>query len=115
MSDDAPTTRGHEPVRPASHVIVPPRTYLIIFGALMALTLVTTAVAYVDLGPLNPVIALTIASFKALLVVLYFMHVRYGTRLVWCAAAIGFYWLHIILALTLADYLTRGWLAPMDW
>jgi cytochrome c oxidase subunit 4 len=96
------------------HHIVTPRVYLTIFALLMVLTAVTTAIAYIDLGPLNPVIALSIALFKATLVVLYFMHVRYGTRLVWVAAAAGFFWLHILLV-TLVDYLTRGWLAPADW
>jgi cytochrome c oxidase subunit IV len=96
------------------HHIVTPRVYLTIFALLMVLTAVTTAIAYIDLGPLNPVIALSIAIFKATLVVLYFMHVRYGTRLVWVAAAAGFFWLHILLV-TLVDYLTRGWLAPADW
>lgn len=98
---------------PAHHV-VPPRVYLTVFGLLMLLTMVTVAVAYVDLGPFSPFIALTIAIFKATLVVLYFMHVRYGTRLTWVAAAAGFFWLHILLV-TLVDYLTRGWLAPADW
>jgi cytochrome c oxidase subunit IV len=95
--------------------IVPPRVYLIIFATLMALTLMTTAIAYVDLGSLNPVIALTIAIIKGTLVVLYFMHVRYGSRLTWAAAAAGFFWLHILFAVTLADYLTRGWVSPAEW
>jgi len=95
--------------------IVPPRVYLMIFATLMALTLITTFIAYVDLGPFNPVIALTIAVFKGTLVVLYFMHVRYGTRLTWVAAAAGFFWLHILFVVTLADYLTRGWVSPAEW
>ena len=97
------------------HVVLTPRFYILIFGTLMGLTALTTAVAYVDLGPLNPIIALSIACVKAALVVLFFMHVRYGSRLTWVAAAVGFFWLHILFVETLMDYLTRGWLAPAEW
>ena len=97
------------------HKVLTPRFYLLIFGSLMALTLLTTAVAYIDLGPLNPVIAISIACVKATLVVLFFMHVKYGSRLTWVAAAVGFFWLHILFVETLMDYLTRGLRAPADW
>jgi cytochrome c oxidase subunit 4 len=84
----------------------------------MALTAVTVAVAFVDLDvtiagmhvPLNPVIALVIATCKALLVILWFMHVRYSTRLTWIVVIAGFFWLGILLALTMSDYISRGWL-----
>jgi cytochrome c oxidase subunit 4 len=66
--------------------------------------------AYIDLGRFNPFIALTIAIVKATFVVLYFMHLRYSTRLTWVVAASGVFWLGILFALTLSDYLTRGWL-----
>ena len=95
--------------------VISPRFYLLIFGTLLVLTLMTTAIAYVDLGPLNPFVALAIACVKATLVVLFFMHVKYSSRLVWIAAASGFFWLHILFAETLMDYLTRGLLAPADW
>jgi cytochrome c oxidase subunit 4 len=91
-----------------SHV-VPTTTYYTIFAALMGLTAVTVAVAYVDLGPLNTVAALVIACIKATMVVLYFMHVRYGTRLIKLTVIAGLYWMGILLTLTLSDYLTRGW------
>jgi len=90
--------------------IVPRKIYFAIFATLMALTAVTVMVAYFDLGRLNAVVALTIAVFKALLVVLYFMHVRYSSRLTWVFVAAGFFWLGIMLALTLSDYLSRAWL-----
>jgi len=90
--------------------IVPTRTYYIIFVALMVCTYLTWQVAYFDLGALNTIAALTIAVFKAVLVVLFFMHVRYSTRLTWAVVAGGVFWLMILLALTLSDYLTRGWL-----
>ena len=89
--------------------VVSKKTYYAVFGVLMALTAITIAVAYVDLGPINAVAAILIACFKALIVVLYFMHVKFGTRLVKLTAIAGLYWMGILLALTLGDYLTRGW------
>jgi cytochrome c oxidase subunit 4 len=87
--------------------IVPVRIYLIIFVTLLVLTGVTTAVAYVNLGPLNVVVMLLIAFFKASLVILYFMHVRFTGRLTQVAAVSGFAWLAILIVLTLSDVLTR--------
>jgi cytochrome c oxidase subunit IV len=92
-----------------SEHIVPKRVYYLIFLLLMIGTAMTVAVAYVDLGPLNAVAALTIAVAKATLVVLYFMHVRYGSRLTWAVVAGSVFWLGILLALTFSDYLTRTW------
>lgn len=89
--------------------IVPPRVYYLIFGALMAGTYLTVQAAFFDLGALNTVVALTIACAKATLVVLFFMHVRYSTRLTWAVVAGSVFWLGILLALTLGDYLTRAW------
>jgi cytochrome c oxidase subunit 4 len=90
--------------------IVPRRTYFIIFTVLLLGTYLTVQAAYIDLGRVNPYIALTIALIKATLVVLFFMHVKYGTRLTWVVVSAGFFWLCILFALTLTDYLTRGWL-----
>lgn len=92
----------------AEHII-PKRTYYVIYFVLMFCTYLTWQVAYFDLGALNTVAALTIAVFKAVLVVLFFMHVKYGTRLTMVTAAGGVFWLGILLALTMSDYLTRGW------
>jgi cytochrome c oxidase subunit IV len=92
----------------SSEHIVPIRTYLIIFAALLLGTAITTAVAYVDLGPLNVVVMLLIAFTKATLVVLFFMHVKFTGRLTQLAAASGFAWLVIMVGLTLSDVLTRG-------
>jgi cytochrome c oxidase subunit 4 len=88
--------------------IVPIRIYLIVFLALMIGTALTTAVAFVDLGPFNVVAMLVIAFTKATLVMLYFMHVRFTSRLTQLAAASGFAWLLIMIGLTLSDVLTRG-------
>ena len=90
--------------------IVSPKIYYVIFIALAVLTVVTWSVAKIDLGRMNAVVALTIAVIKATLVVLYFMHVRYSSRLTWVFVCAGFFWLAIMVALTLGDYMTRGWL-----
>ena len=89
--------------------IVPKSVYYLIFAALMAGTAVTVAVAFLDLGAFNVVVALTIAVVKATLVVLFFMHVRYSSRLTWAVVFGSVFWLGILLALTFSDYLTRAW------
>lgn len=89
--------------------IVPKRTYYVVFATLMFCTYLTWQVAYFDLGPLNTIAALAIAVFKALLVVLFFMHVKYSTRLTWAVVIGGVFWLGLLLALTMSDYLTRPW------
>jgi cytochrome c oxidase subunit 4 len=90
--------------------IVPLRTYLLIFAVLMALTGTTIWVAFQDYGPLNNVIALSIAVVKMTLVILFFMHVRYATRLTWLVVVSGFVWLVLLIAVTMSDYISRGWL-----
>jgi cytochrome c oxidase subunit IV len=82
--------------------------YFAIFAVLLVGTGATVAAAHVDLGPFSNVVMLGIAVTKATLVVLYFMHVRYGPRLVWVLSAGGFAWLAILIGITLADYLTRA-------
>ena len=83
--------------------------YLAVFGALIVGTILTVLVAKFDLGPLNNIVMLAVAVAKALLVVLFFMHVRWSTRLTWVVAGAGFFWLLILFTLTMADYLSRGW------
>ena len=90
--------------------ILPKRTYFTIFAILIVCTYLTWQVAYFDLGRLNTVAALGIAVFKAVIVVLFFMHVRYATRLTWVVVLAGVFWLMILLAVTMSDYLTRGWI-----
>jgi cytochrome c oxidase subunit 4 len=90
--------------------VVPLRVYLFVFFSLLALTATTVAVAFVDLGPLNNVVALGVAVLKATLVILFFMHVRYSSRLVGLVIVSGLFWLVIMVGLTLVDYATRGWL-----
>jgi cytochrome c oxidase subunit IV len=93
----------------SDHHVVPKQIYYTIFGALMLMTAITVGVAYIDLGPINTIVAIVIACVKAMIVVLYFMHVKYGTRLVKLTVIAGLYWMGILLTLTLSDYLTRGW------
>ncbi len=97
-----------------SEHIVSIRVYFLIFGALMVLTALTVFAAYFDMahiwGPLNAMIALTIALVKATLVVLYFMHVRYSSRLTQIIVVAGIFWFVIMVVFMMADYLTRsGW------
>lgn len=84
-------------------------TYYLIFLTLMVCTAITVGVAFVDLGPLNAVVAMTIAVFKATLVVLFFMHLRYSSKLTWAVVMGSVFWLAILLVMTLGDYLTRSW------
>ena len=88
--------------------VVPLKIYFAIFGALMGGTALTVFVAFQDLGPMNTVVALTIAAIKALFVVLWFMHVKYSSRLTWVFAMAGFLWLLLMIGLTMADFDTRG-------
>jgi len=92
-----------------SEHIVPRRVYFAIYGILLLCTYLTTQIAFIDLGALNTIAALTIAVVKAALVVLFFMHVRYSTRLTWLVVAGSVLWLGILLAMTMGDYLTRAW------
>ncbi|HZU29196.1 MAG TPA: cytochrome C oxidase subunit IV family protein [Bryobacteraceae bacterium] len=94
----------------AGHPVVPVRTYVIIWLALLGCTGLTYGVALIDLGPWNIVVALMIAFFKMSLVVLFFMHVKQENNLTRLFVAGGFVWLLILLALTLNDYMSRGWL-----
>ena len=92
------------------HHIVPKRIYYAVFAALIALTWITVAVSKIDLGRLNTVVALAVAVIKALLVILFFMHVRYSTRLTKLVVAAGFLWLALMIGLTMADFVSRQWL-----
>ena len=91
----------------AGHVS-PKTTYYTIFGALMVLTAVTVAVAFVNLGSFNFPVALAIAITKATLVILFFMHAKYSSRLTKLFVGTAFFFLAILLGLSLTDYLSRG-------
>jgi cytochrome c oxidase subunit 4 len=92
-----------------SEHIVPTRIYYVIFGLLILCTYLTVQAAFIDLGALNTLVALGIALFKATLVVLFFMHVKYSTKLTWAVVVGSVFWFGILLALTYGDYITRSW------
>ena len=92
----------------AGHV-APKSMYYMVFGALIVGTIMTVAASKVDLGPLNNIVMLAIASTKATLVILFFMHVRWSSRLTWVVAMAGFFWLLILFGIGMADYMSRGW------
>lgn len=85
------------------------KTYVGVLVSLLALTGITTAVAYIDLGPFSVVVALAIAVCKMLLVALFFMHIRHSSQLTKLVVLGGLMWLGIMLMLTLSDFATRGW------
>jgi cytochrome c oxidase subunit IV len=93
-----------------AHHIPPLRLYISVFLALIVGTVLTVAAARVDFGAFNNVVMLTIACAKALLVILFFMHVRWSSRLTWVVAASGFFWLLILFTITMTDYMSRGWM-----
>jgi cytochrome c oxidase subunit 4 len=92
----------------AGHVS-PKGVYYAIFGALMVFTAITVAVAFINLGSLNFPIALAIAITKATLVILFFMHLKYSSRLTKLVCGSAFFFLIVLFGLTLTDYLSRGW------
>jgi cytochrome c oxidase subunit IV len=83
--------------------------YLVIITTLITLTFITYYAAQIDLGRWNPVVALTIACTKAVLVILFFMHIYYSSKLTKVTVAAGFFWLLIMITLSLSDYISRSW------
>jgi cytochrome c oxidase subunit 4 len=92
-----------------SEHIVSKKVYFTIFGALMLFTALTVMVAFIDLGALNLPVAIAIAVVKATLVFLYFMHVKYGSKLVKVGLVAAIFTLMIMFSITLSDYMTRYW------
>lgn len=93
----------------AAHHVVPPRTYIFVFITLLIFTGLTVVAAYIDLGIFNPVVALAIASFKAVIVFLFFMHVKYQSRLIKLTVIAGFFSFFILTTMSLSDYISRAW------
>jgi cytochrome c oxidase subunit IV len=98
-----------------SQLLVPRQLYYRVFVALLGLTLLTVGVAFFNLEPLNTIIALTIAVAKALFVLLFFMHLRYSSGLIWIVWGAGIFWLMLLLTITLSNYLTRNWVPVVGW
>ena len=92
------------------HHIVTPVQYSIVFGTLLVFTAITVIAAHIDFpGPLNAIVALGIASFKAVVVILFFMHVKYQSRPVKLTVAAGFFTFLVLITMTLTDYMSRAW------
>jgi cytochrome c oxidase subunit 4 len=98
-----------------SHPVVPIRVYVGVFLALIALTVTTVGVSKIDLGEYNFVAAMTIAVIKAMLVVLFFMHVKQASAMTRLFVVVGFFWMAILFVFTLSDYLSRDWLSRGKW
>ena len=97
------TGHGEEPDHPG------PKVYVIIWLALMICTAITVGAAFLELGIFNPIVALAIAVFKAVIVVLFFMHIRYSSKLVKFTVAAGFFTFLVLITMTLSDYMSRAW------
>jgi cytochrome c oxidase subunit IV len=93
----------------AEHHIVTPATYLAVYITLLIATGVTVGAAFIDLGEFNPIIALAIACFKSVIVILFFMHVYYVSRLTKLTVAAGFFTFLVLITMTLSDYMSRSW------
>ena len=91
------------------HHIVGPKTYALILLALLALTALTTGIAFVDMGIFNPIVAIGIAVIKATLVILFFMHVKYSSHLVKLTVCAGIFTFLVLITMTLTDYISRAW------
>ncbi len=105
-TQDAPNVNNPEHI---AHHIVSPKVYLAIFGVLMIGTLATVGASLVPLGPFNAAVAIGIACTKAVFVVLFFMHVKYSSRLVKLTVASGFFTFLILVFMSLSDYISRSW------
>jgi cytochrome c oxidase subunit 4 len=107
------TGHDHSPneqdVHDSLNHIVPPRIYIIVGATLLVLTAATAAISFVDLGVFNAVVALFIACTKASIVVLFFMHVKYSSKLTKLTVFSGLFTFCVLIALTLSDYMTRAW------
>ena len=93
----------------SQHHIVSPVIYIIIGGSLLVLTGVTVGASYLELGIFNPIVAIAIACIKAVLVVLFFMHVKYSSKLTKLTVFCGLFTFLALIGMTLSDYFTRAW------
>jgi cytochrome c oxidase subunit IV len=91
------------------HHIVGPKTYLSILVTLLVLTAITTGAAFINMGVFSPIVALGIACFKAVLVILFFMHIRYSSKVMMLTVGAGFFTFLVLITMTLSDYISRNW------
>ena len=93
----------------AEHHIVTPLQYCYVYGALIIGTILTVIAADLDLGIFNPIVALGIACTKAVIVILFFMHVKYQSHLIKVTVAAGFFTFIVLITMSLVDYMSRAW------
>jgi cytochrome c oxidase subunit IV len=93
----------------AEHHIVSPAQYALVFVTLLVGTALTVVAANIDMGVFNPIIALGIACTKAVIVILFFMHVKYQSGLIKMTVAAGFFTFIVLITMTLCDYMSRAW------
>ena len=93
----------------SQHHVVSPLIYIIIGGSLLVLTGLTVGASFLELGIFNPIVALLIACIKAVLVVLFFMHVKYSSKLTKLTVFAGIFIFLALISMTLADYMSRAW------
>ena len=108
MSDKHDPANITDPEHAEQHLVTPFQ-YLLVFGTLLVGTAITVGAAYVDLKVFNPIIALAIASFKAVVVILFFMHVKFQSRLIKMTVGAGFFTFLVLITMTLSDYISRAW------
>ena len=104
---DDPANVTH-PEHDVDHIVTP-FTYMLVFITLLVGTGITVGAAYIPMGPFNPIIALAIASFKAVVVILFFMHVKFQSRLIKMTVAAGFFTFLVLITMTMSDYISRAW------
>lgn len=111
MTENHENVESHESpeVHEREHHIVSPKIYLAIVASLLVLTATTVAASYIEMYVFNAVVALAIAVIKATLVVLFFMHVKYSTKLTKLTVGAGIFTFLVLVGMTLADYFTRAW------
>ncbi|HXC95319.1 MAG TPA: cytochrome C oxidase subunit IV family protein [Edaphobacter sp.] len=107
-------TEYHDPsnvVNPehADHHIVTPKVYAMVYVALLIATGITVWAAFINLNIFNPIIALAIACTKGVIVILFFMHVKYQSKLVKLTVISGFFTFIVLITMTLTDYISRAW------
>jgi cytochrome c oxidase subunit IV len=110
MAHDNIAHHHDSPLEDDQHAhIVTPKTYIAVYLALLICTALTVGAAFIDLGAFNPILALGIACFKAVIVILFFMHVYFSSRLMKLTVAAGFFTFIVMIMMTLSDYMSRSW------
>ena len=108
MSDTNDALNVTNPEHSEIHLVTPLQ-YSYVYGTLLIGTILTVLAAKVELGVFNPIVALGIACFKATVVILFFMHVKYQSRLIKITVGAGFFTFVVLITMTLSDYMSRAW------